>query len=81
MLIVYPIPVTNKPYPAGNTFNEQWQFSKPGAEWSPITIPHTWNKVDMQTTKNFYQGVAQYKKPLRPIPPGATNACSCALKE
>lgn len=47
-------------------FNEQWQFSKPGAEWLTTTIPHTWNQEDMQTTKNFYQGIAQYKKEFTP---------------
>ncbi|WP_276482421.1 glycoside hydrolase family 2 protein [Paraflavitalea pollutisoli] len=45
-------------------FTTQWQFSKPGEEWSPVTIPHTWNAVDMQTTKAFYQGTAHYKKEL-----------------
>jgi beta-galactosidase len=47
-------------------FNEQWQFNKTGTEWLATTIPHTWNQVDMQTTKEFYQGMAQYKKVFTP---------------
>ncbi|MDF2188625.1 glycoside hydrolase family 2 TIM barrel-domain containing protein [Paraflavitalea sp. CAU 1676] len=47
-------------------FTDQWQFSKPGMEWTSVSVPHTWNNVDMQTTKDFYQGVAQYKKEWTP---------------
>lgn len=47
-------------------FNNDWQFSKSDSVWSPVTLPHTWNNVDMQTTKTFYQGAALYKKTFTP---------------
>ncbi|HWJ26664.1 MAG TPA: glycoside hydrolase family 2 TIM barrel-domain containing protein, partial [Flavisolibacter sp.] len=56
-------------------FNEGWQFKKAAYEqevalinstWQTVTLPHTWNNVDMQTTKNFYQGDAFYKKSFTP---------------
>ncbi|WP_245729211.1 glycoside hydrolase family 2 protein [Niabella drilacis] len=55
------------------TFNDHWEFKKgPGgfdkdtsyisAEWDPVSIPHTYNRTDMQLDKNFYTGDAFYKK-------------------
>lgn len=54
-------------------FNDQWEFKKgPGnfdkdtsymsAEWEKISVPHTYNRTDMQLDKNFYTGDAFYKK-------------------
>jgi beta-galactosidase len=52
-------------------FNTNWQFKKAdyknpvhlvGENWKSVTLPHTWNDTDMQTTKNFYQGDAFYRK-------------------
>lgn len=52
-------------------FNDHWQFSKAeikkplgmtGAQWQPVTVPHTWNNRDMQAGKNYYAGDAYYKK-------------------
>ncbi|WP_051293392.1 glycoside hydrolase family 2 protein [Olivibacter sitiensis] len=56
-------------------FNDNWQF-KLGAkdyanisevsfatvEWEDITVPHTYNKDDMQLSKDFYTGDAFYRK-------------------
>jgi beta-galactosidase len=56
-------------------FNDQWQFKKADynksvnlikANWENVSIPHTWNAVDMQTTKDFYQGDAFYRKSFTP---------------
>ncbi len=55
------------------TFNDNWEFKKgPGdfgkdtsylhEEWEKITVPHTYNRTDMQLDKNFYAGDAFYKK-------------------
>lgn len=52
-------------------FNENWQFRKADLKnipamlddaWNNVTLPHTWNATDMQTSKIFYQGDAFYKK-------------------
>lgn len=50
------------------SFNDGWQFRKAPIEnstdtsWQNVTIPHTWNAVDMQTGKDFYAGPAFYEK-------------------
>ena len=50
------------------SFNDSWQFRKAPVEsssdtsWEMVTIPHTWNNVDMQTGKDFYAGDAFYQK-------------------
>lgn len=58
-------------------FNEDWQFKKAAqnqavkwldAPWETVSIPHTWNALDMQTNKNFYQGDAFYKKSFNTDP-------------
>ncbi|MBZ4188299.1 beta-galactosidase [Niabella sp. 3A5MI-3] len=54
-------------------FNDNWEFKKgPGnfgkdtsylhEEWEPVTVPHTYNRTDMQLDKNFYTGDGFYKK-------------------
>lgn len=57
-------------------FNEGWKFKKAPVQqellvnmaawekgWKEVTLPHTWNNIDMQTTpNNFYQGPAYYQK-------------------
>jgi beta-galactosidase len=51
-------------------FNGGWQFRKAPNEkqisgdtsWQSVTIPHSWNAVDMQTGKDFYAGDAFYQK-------------------
>lgn len=57
-------------------FNDGWLFKKGpfstdqitaintwNLKWEKVSIPHTWNAVDMQTRKNeFYEGMAYYKK-------------------
>ncbi len=53
-------------------FNHNWTFKKGEKEdnsytWEKVTIPHTWNNVDMQTQRNdFYAGVAYYEKKYTP---------------
>ncbi|MGV3765122.1 MAG: glycoside hydrolase family 2 protein [Chitinophagaceae bacterium] len=58
-------------------FNENWQFKKAAynqavkwldAPWETVSVPHTWNALDMQTNKNFYQGDAFYKKSFNTDP-------------
>lgn len=54
-------------------FNDNWQFklgardyinniSFATAEWENISVPHTYNKEDMQLSKDFYTGDAFYRK-------------------
>lgn len=49
-------------------FNTDWEFKKDSLpqsadSWEKVTVPHTWNNVDMQTQRNnFYAGKAIYKK-------------------
>ena len=71
-------------------FNEGWEFKRgpfeessslhitnhKGGSWSKVTIPHTWNNLDMQTAlsglglrtpqERYYTGEAYYKKSYRP---------------
>lgn len=62
------------------SFNEGWLFKKGpfptdqilfqqgfDQRWQDVTIPHTWNAIDMQNDKNnFYAAEAYYKKTYRP---------------
>jgi beta-galactosidase len=62
------------------SFNNDWKFKKGpfstdpilfsasfDERWQDVTIPHTWNAIDMQNDKNnFYAGEAYYKKIYRP---------------
>lgn len=62
------------------TFNDGWSFKKGAfpkepllfaagfnSGWQEVTIPHTWNAVDMQIEKNaYYTGEAYYKKEYTP---------------
>lgn len=56
------------------TFNDGWEFKKTdrfpnnlNEGWQPVTIPHTWNDVDMQMNRNsFYEGPAYYRKTFAP---------------
>lgn len=54
-------------------FNQAWHFKKGannyakdvgfvGEEWLDISVPHTFNKEDMQLGKDFYTGDGFYKK-------------------
>lgn len=47
-----------------SSFNADWQFKKMDGkdDWQKITLPHTWNAVDMQLGKDFYEGEGQYQK-------------------
>lgn len=62
------------------SFNNDWKFKKGpfstdpilfsasfDERWQDVTIPHTWNAIDMQNDKNnFYDGEAYYRKTYRP---------------
>lgn len=62
------------------SFNEGWSFRKGpfpsdptlfaagfSSGWKQVNIPHTWNNVDMQTSRNnYYAGEAYYKKEYTP---------------
>ncbi|MBD0825397.1 glycoside hydrolase family 2 protein [Aestuariibaculum marinum] len=57
------------------SFNDNWEFKKgegtnkeisiTEANWETVTIPHTYNAEDMQTTKQFYTGDAFYRKKFK----------------
>ncbi|MCS3796388.1 glycoside hydrolase family 2 protein [Niastella sp. OAS944] len=47
-------------------FNTGWQFCKSDSSYAPVTLPHTWNNHDMQSTKNYYAGIGVYKKEFTP---------------
>ncbi|MDL2223363.1 beta-galactosidase [Bacteroidales bacterium OttesenSCG-928-M11] len=52
-------------------FNIGWEFRKENnpdtLDWQTISIPHTWNNIDMQTLRNdFYAGTAYYRKTYTP---------------
>lgn len=52
--------------------NSGWEFAKVDAsqtetqqaQWTTVTLPHTWNDKDMQQGKDFYEGYAFYRKYL-----------------
>ena len=46
------------------TDKKEGEFSD---DWEKVTIPHTWNNIDMQTQRNdFYAGAAYYRKTYTP---------------
>ena len=45
------------------TFNTDWQFTKPGTEPVPVTLPHTWNAADGTDGGNdYFRGTCTYTK-------------------
>ncbi|MGJ1432334.1 glycoside hydrolase family 2 protein [Sphingobacterium spiritivorum] len=60
-------------------FNKEWSFKKGPfttdplqyadiftGKWQAVSVPHTWNAVDMQTVKDkFYTGDAYYRKAFK----------------
>ena len=52
--------------------NSGWEFAKldasqtetQQAQWTTVTLPHTWNDKDMQQGKDFYEGYGMYRKYL-----------------
>lgn len=46
-------------------FENQGQWTKLEI-WEDITLPHTYNKDDMQKDRNFFEGKAVYQKTFRP---------------
>lgn len=47
-------------------FNNDWQFCKSDSNYAPVTLPHTWNNHDMQTSKSYYAGTGVYRKEFTP---------------
>ncbi|MDU1904197.1 MAG: glycoside hydrolase family 2 TIM barrel-domain containing protein [Dysgonomonas sp.] len=61
-------------------FNDGWEFKKGpfssdpilfsdnfDERWEKVSLPHTWNNIDMQTDKNsYYAGETYYKKSYTP---------------
>jgi beta-galactosidase len=51
-------------------FNDDWLFKKTKdsaslkLNWDKVKLPHTWNAIDMQLGKNFYEGEGIYKKEI-----------------
>ena len=44
-------------------FNHDWQFTKPGEDSVPVTLPHTWNALDGQDGGgDFWRGECMYEK-------------------
>ncbi len=45
------------------SFNDNWNFAKPGEPAAAVTLPHTWNAVDGQDGGNdYWRGTALYTK-------------------
>ena len=45
------------------SFNDNWNFIKPGETAVPVTLPHTWNNADGQDGGNdYWRGTASYEK-------------------
>ena len=45
------------------TLNTDWQFTKPGTEPVPVTLPHTWNAADGTDGGNdYFRGTCTYTK-------------------
>lgn len=40
---------------------KEWQFSKDGASWEQVTIPHSYNAIDGHSA-SYYRGKATYKR-------------------
>lgn len=56
------------------SFNNNWNFSKDGRNWEPVTLPHTWNAIDgMDGKGEYYRGVCRYRKEF-PTPPTQDGA-------
>lgn len=45
------------------SFNDGWTFCREG-QFSTVDLPHTWNAVDGQTSKDYYRGKCTYSKLL-----------------
>lgn len=43
--------------------NSDWEFEKEGVK-SVVSLPHTWNGADGQSTKDYYKGKCVYRKKL-----------------
>lgn len=48
------------------TINQGWSFAKEAdLTWQPVTLPHTWNAIDvMDNEPGYYRGIGRYKKKL-----------------
>ena len=46
--------------PEGQTALTEWEFSRDGVHWVPVTVPHSYNATDGRT-ENYYRGPATYR--------------------
>ena len=46
--------------PEGQKALTEWEFSKDGANWEAVTVPHSYNAVDGRSEK-YYRGPATYR--------------------
>ena len=49
--------------PKGQTALTDWEFSKDGADWEAVTVPHSYNAVDGRSAK-YYRGPATYRRSI-----------------
>jgi beta-galactosidase len=49
--------------PQGQTALADWEFSKDGANWEAVTVPHSYNAVDGRSAK-YYRGPATYRRSI-----------------
>ncbi len=52
------------------SFNDNWHFIKKSdttnQEWTPVSVPHTWNSQDaFDKVPGYYRGIGWYKKSFR----------------
>src|SRR5258708_35715398 len=57
------------------TINSNWEFHKgdisgfpakngPNIKWDKISLPHSWNTVDVKEDTGYYRGMGWYKKTI-----------------
>ena len=52
---------------ARTTSLDQWQFSRDGASWETVTVPHSTNAVDGRSAA-YYRGQTHYRRTFRANP-------------
>jgi beta-galactosidase len=55
------------------SLNDSWHFSRDKSSWEKVTLPHTWNALDvMDDEPGYYRGTGWYKRRL-PVDTAAKN--------
>ena len=49
--------------PKGRTALIEWEFSKDGTNWEPVTVPHSYNAIDGRSAQ-YYRGPATYRRTI-----------------